>query len=758
MTHLSTKSFMQSAALIMLIYSALFVVLLFITQNFKQQNNVFNISQLHFESKASERLETIYRFFNGFKPTLKSIESNSLFQNYILKGTDKAAVTETFLSIQKSLNCVSRISFIDASGNEQISVVGPATRYTPKLLNHSYSIPKPEMRNLADQPFFQEFIKLPSGEIGIYKIENSQAPSKEKASKPPMTRYGMPVYSQQKLKGILIIDVCLKDFLNLFSKTTLYHIYLMNNKGTFILHPENLHSLSKSPNHPLNVTDVFEEDIANQILKSQQYFDNAIYSQAFHINDNQQDQYYLLLKAKYSNASNFSLQSYEAVAISLVLALLLTLPVAYRLTRSQQTVIDKLDQFAHVDQLTQLPNKNSLLEDLQHHQQADIILISIDHFFELTKVYGYSKIDELIKCFAMHLNNYCAPNHCHSYHIGSERFVLLFGSTTEIDVSETLNSIKMILESKPLLASKHTELDITLSMGVAHFDHKHNTPLDTLLDAERSLFDARKMQYAFLPPDNNSLLTEQNDQKNIWLLQQIRLAVKDSSVEVHYQPMQNAQTGEVYKFEALMRLRDDQGKLLMPSEFMAFAKATQYYPQLSQQLICKTIETLSLLPKSVNISINLSAIDIKHPEVMNTLIAEATNRQVIQQLVLEVVESEDLGDLQEILQIAKTLHNLGFQLAIDDFGSGYANFQNIIQLAPYFSFLKLDGTIVTPCLHDTHYHQLIQSIIKMAKTLQLKTIAEFVENEAIQDELTKLGIDYHQGYHIGKPNAQVRID
>lgn len=750
-----TFNFMRTTTLLMLAYTVIFFTLFFIGENFKQDNNVFNVSQIHLESKTQERLENAHRFFEGFTPVLYAIHDNKSFQNFVANGHNSAATDELFVTLQKSLNCISEIAFINASGQERLKVIGPATRYTKKHLHEAKILSAKELQNRANEAFFKRFSELRKGQIGLSNIENQTAYKEVGYPKRPMIRFGLPVYQQGQFKGVIVLTICLKDFFNLFLKTTLYDVFIANHNGEIILHPTREFIQHQDADKPLMLAEVFGSQAADQMLVNTRFFnDTDIYSQHFHILDSD-NSYLIILKAKFKEASNYSLHSLETLGISLLLALLLTLPIAFKLSRQQQQILLELDEAAHIDELTHLPNKTSLLEAINRNQNFDVVLISIDHFFELTKVYGYQPAEEMIQAFAKNLSRLANTFQYESFHLEKDQFVLLFPSVKKVSLATQLTHLKNLLEKQGLMTSTQIETHITLSMGIAHYNRESMNAHDALLEAERSLIEARKLQFAFVLPQPSSKTQQKNDEQNLWMLKQIRHAANNNGVEVHYQPIQNAISGEVHKFEALMRIRDEYDHVLMPNDFLPLAKASQYYPQLSQQLIHSVVQTLASLPSHKMISINLSALDIHHPEVMDTLISQATRHKVTGQLVIEIVESEDLGEIDEIKSIAQTLHNFGFKLAIDDFGSGYANYHNLIQIAPYIDILKIDGSIVQPCLENPEYLRLLSSMQEMANSLNLKTVAEFVESAELAQKMREIGITYLQGYHIGKPDKNL---
>ena len=118
-------------------------------------------------------------------------------------------------------------------------------------------------------------------------------------------------------------------------------------------------------------------------------------------------------------------------------------------------------------------------------------------------------------------------------------------------------------------------------------------------------------------------------------------------------------------------------------------------------------------------------------------------------IVVEITEQEGVEDFSRLLSVVKKLKDIGVQIAIDDFGSGYANYAHILRIRP--DYLKIDGSLVKNILTDNESKILVKSIISFAKELNITTVAEYVENEEIFELLKGYGVDEYQGYYFGKP-------
>ena len=153
-----------------------------------------------------------------------------------------------------------------------------------------------------------------------------------------------------------------------------------------------------------------------------------------------------------------------------------------------------------------------------------------------------------------------------------------------------------------------------------------------------------------------------------------------------------------------------------------------------------------------NITINLSFKDILNYEFIDYLdnVLEKLKFKDRNRLVFEILESENLSDYDFLEEFVLKYKKLGVKIAIDDFGSGYSNFIRIIRLKP--DYLKIDGSLIKNIDKDNNSYEIVKSIIAFSKTLNIKTIAEYVHSEEIFNLLLELDVDEFQGYYFGKPD------
>lgn len=155
---------------------------------------------------------------------------------------------------------------------------------------------------------------------------------------------------------------------------------------------------------------------------------------------------------------------------------------------------------------------------------------------------------------------------------------------------------------------------------------------------------------------------------------------------------------------------------------------------------------------TTKISINLSSLDIEKFDTQEKLFELLEEyKEYNSRIIFEILEDEDAKDFTLIKRFIKKVKKMGVQIAIDDFGSGYSNFERLLAFEP--DILKIDGSLIKNIVDDKYSKDLVETIVSFAKKQNIQTVAEFVENEEIFNILNSIGVDYSQGYYFGKPES-----
>ncbi len=266
----------------------------------------------------------------------------------------------------------------------------------------------------------------------------------------------------------------------------------------------------------------------------------------------------------------------------------------------------------------------------------------------------------------------------------------------------------------------------------------------SLIYAEKALKEAKSYQSSYIFHDSNSMKNEHLT-NNVY--ETLISNIKEGTVTPYFQGIfATADCTVPYKYESLMRLLDSEGRVLSPAVFMDKSKEYRLYTQLMSQMIDKVFDVIN--SHNVAVTLNLSYLDINNPELCDTLMAKVKQMDDASRLTIEIVESEQIRDLEMVNEFIFSLKKRGVCIAIDDFGSGFSNFDTIVNLD--IDYVKLDGSLVSK-IHDNKYRVIIQNMVNICHDLGIKTIAEYISDESIMEEAKNVGVDYLQGFHLHQP-------
>lgn len=267
----------------------------------------------------------------------------------------------------------------------------------------------------------------------------------------------------------------------------------------------------------------------------------------------------------------------------------------------------------------------------------------------------------------------------------------------------------------------------------------------SLLYAEKALQEAKKSHNNYVFYDSYSISKNDHIFNNIY--ETLLDNIKQETVTPYFQGIFDVDNYTVpYKFESLMRLMDSNGHVLSPAVFIEKSKEYRLYTQLMSQMIEKVFNVMD--KHDVAMTLNLSYVDINNSELCNALMRRVKKMKVGSRLTVEIVESEQIEDIEQVNEFIFALKKNGVLIAIDDFGSGFSNFDNIINLD--IDYVKLDGSLVSK-IHDEKYRIILENMVKICHDLGIKTIAEYISDKKIMNLAKSIGVDYLQGHHLHKP-------
>ena len=414
----------------------------------------------------------------------------------------------------------------------------------------------------------------------------------------------------------------------------------------------------------------------------------------------------------------------------------------------EQKIIEKtkeLKERLFTDALTSLPNRAKLQEDLDVLQDVTLMIINIDDFKEINDLFGHKNGDKILKTFAQKLRSLFSTNYPKIYRVSGDEFVLLFNKKmTKSDIEQFLSLLIEKIEDMIFLYGDK-ELTLRITIGVA-------LGKDGVLEkADIALKKAKAKSKSYEIYNVDDKIVEEQYKKNLEWIKRLKKSIELDRVVPYFQSIINVQTLEPKGYESLVRIIDEEGRPISPNEFLPIAKKSRLYFHLTKIMIQKSCEYFK--DSNCSFSINLSIEDILNVDIAKYLENNIAKYGVADRIILEVVESEGINNYDAVTQFLFKMKDLGCQIAIDDFGSGYSNFEHILKLP--IDYIKIDGSLVKNIENDKNSQIIIAAIVDLAKKKGIKTVSEYVCNKEIFDRVKYLGVDYVQGYYFQEPLPEV---
>jgi len=401
---------------------------------------------------------------------------------------------------------------------------------------------------------------------------------------------------------------------------------------------------------------------------------------------------------------------------------------------------------AYYDKLTALPNRISLIKKLQESIGKVIILLNIDDFTAINDFYGHFVGDKVLQKLAQLLKKEVETHGGELFKLPSDEFAIIKELHHNYDSIE--NAIKEILhaiEKEDFLIGNHyANITVTLS---AAFINKEGSGL---INADMALKNAKKSAKSYTVFQEDLELAKEYE-KNLKMANQIKNAIADDRIVPYYQPIFNLETGEVAKYEALVRLIDDFGNVISPFAFLEISQKIKLYHKITEIMIEKTFAYFA--KNGCSFSLNLAFNDILNEKTYKFLFEKIQEYNVASQLTIEILETQEYAEKKKVEDFIKDIYAHGASIAIDDFGSGYANFEHLSTIKS--DFIKIDGSLIKNIDTNKNAHLIVETIVSFVKKLDKKIVAEFVHNKDVYDVVQSLDIDYIQGYYLGEPKPKI---
>lgn len=414
-----------------------------------------------------------------------------------------------------------------------------------------------------------------------------------------------------------------------------------------------------------------------------------------------------------------------------------------------ELVKKKVQEIKHLynhDPLTGIENFMRLGEEIDSGMYEYIFLLDISGFSTINKQYGKIFSNKILKAIANELKN----NTSHEFKLfksESDRFVFLTQENSVEKIEEFAEQIISYFDTKAVSVDG-IDVDVSFSIGIAKITDNYFP----FVNAEYALEMGKNLGSRYYYFYDESAEEIQKSKEMIKWLNITRKLIQEDKIETYYQPIVDLQTGAICKYEVLAR-GNYKGEILSPYLFLGHAQRLGLVSSLTRLVINKSFEYFS--QTDFSFSINITQRDILDKYFIDFLESRLEKFNINpSNVTFEILENISMAQQSQLLiKRLKNLKNIGFKIAIDDFGVDNSNFARLVDID--FDYIKLDGVFIKNIETNDKNRLIVSAIVNLAKTLGVKIVAEFVENRAIYSIVKECGVNFAQGYYIGKPTLKI---
>ena len=420
----------------------------------------------------------------------------------------------------------------------------------------------------------------------------------------------------------------------------------------------------------------------------------------------------------------------------------------------------ELEHLASHDALTGLPNRRHLeaemarilRECVSDGRPAAVVVMDLDGFKYVNDSRGHAVGDEVLVSVADVLRGGLRPGDLVG-RLGGDEFAAVLPGLDRVDAGRLVHRLLEQLRAQPVPVDGGRPVRLTASIGMAFLEPGFpRTADDLLIDADVAMYDAKdggrdRLALASAVDPRQADVRH----RHAWV-ERMREALDGGGFVLHAQPILALHDEPGRRYELLLRMVAEDGSLVLPGVFLPVAERTGLIAGIDRWVVreaCRMLGACQRAGEDVAFEVNLSGHSVGDPEVMALIERELAALPRRGGLVIEVTETAAILDVPRARAFADHLATLGCAFALDDFGAGYGSFYYLKHLP--FDYLKIDGEFIRGVTGNRADEVVVRSLVSIAQQLGKRTIAEFVEDEATLVRLRELGVDYAQGWHVGRP-------
>jgi len=418
--------------------------------------------------------------------------------------------------------------------------------------------------------------------------------------------------------------------------------------------------------------------------------------------------------------------------------------------KKEKNLNKKLINLLEKDQTTGLLNKNALEKIIgnfaKKKKNFSLIIFDIDNFKFINQIYGFKSGDIVLQTVSKHIKK-IAKNYLEKpiiARIGNDQIAILFNCNSIDFATQIAKEIKEKLEDIEIdIKGSNISLTFTVAVYCKCINKEKKLPQYILSDLEITLLRAKEKGKGEIIIYNEKLDSKERFKSFFEEKKLILEAIKQRKFVPFLQPIYNIKENKIFAYEVLVRIQNHKDIFVSPSEFINTAIKSGLISQIDKILLEKLTKLITKTDKKL--FFNISALSLeKNFDFIKIAFNDFKN------IIFEITEQVAVNNASIIERLNKE-NNIKF--AIDDFGTGYASLKFVVELSVLgvVEYLKIDGSLIKDINKNESNSKIVSTIVKLAKDLNLKTIAEFVENEDILNSIKTLEIDFAQGYYYTPP-------
>ncbi|MCF7989947.1 MAG: EAL domain-containing protein [Thiohalocapsa sp.] len=407
------------------------------------------------------------------------------------------------------------------------------------------------------------------------------------------------------------------------------------------------------------------------------------------------------------------------------------------------------------DPLTTLLNRRRFNQELvvlldqsaRDGSHGALLFVDLDQFKDVNDISGHPIGDSLLQRIAEQLTSSTKGNGVLG-RLGGDEFAVILPGADAAQATALASKLQDRIQ-EVVVRARTWRHQVSASVGIVLYPQHGRDAQQLMADADLAMYQAkakgRGRWHVFSLDDKGR---ERANARVIWA-DRIAAALSENRYELHFQPIAELATGNVRRAEALLRMRDPNGEIVLPFSFIPIAEETGQIEAIDHWVLSNAIELMAS-HRGLGLSINLSANALQDPALLPS-VEELLQRHQVNpsDLTFEVTETVAINSLANATRLMRSIQEIGCRFALDDFGSGFASYAYLRQLP--VNDVKIDGAFIRDIAYSREDRIFVRAVTDMAHGMGKRVIAEFVENEEIVDTLREIGVDYAQGYYIGRP-------